>query len=157
MDLKNDDSLICIDEKSDVEELLLNGRKIQVSIRGFSMYPLFKPGRDAAFIEPIGIRKIKRGDVCLFRRKNSILVLHRVVRVSKDGVFFVGDNQTEIEGPISVNSVKGYLDGGIRNGKTFYANNLLYRFIFGGWLSLRSIRPFFWKISAIYRRNGKSK
>lgn len=134
-----------------IEELLAAGKKIQVSPRGYSMYPLFVPGRDKAWIEPVGKHSLKRGDVVLYRRIGGILVLHRICRCSREGYFLVGDNQTEVEGPLSGAQIKGILTGGIRKGKPFSVTHPIYRLLFGGWLLLRPIRPVFWKVAAVLR------
>ena len=64
------------------------------------MYPLFHPGRDEAVIEAYPIHLLRRGDIILYRREQGILVLHRICRITSDGFYLVGDNQTEIEGPL---------------------------------------------------------
>jgi len=64
--------------KYDIEQLLEAGEVIQIYPEGYSMYPMFVPGRDAAVIKKADVKKIRRADVVLYRRKGSILVLHRV-------------------------------------------------------------------------------
>ena len=89
-------------ERIDIEMLLEDGKIIQIKPQGYSMYPLLLPGRDEVQIEKTDITKVKRGDVLLYRRQEGILVLHRVYRRTKDGLYMVGDNQTEIEGPLAL-------------------------------------------------------
>ena len=40
------------------------------------MYPLFVPGRDQAVVAPVDAEQLKREDVVLYRRDESILILH---------------------------------------------------------------------------------
>ena len=110
------------------------------------MYPLLFPGRDAVQIEKTDITKVKRGDVLLYRRKEGILVLHRVYRRQKDGLYMVGDNQTEIEGPLALSQVRGKMIAVQRNGKSFSTANPFYVIFSRIWLILRPFRPVISKI-----------
>ena len=127
--------------KVDIEELLLQGKTIQLKPIGFSMCPLIAPNRDEAVIAPIAGHKLKRGDVVLYRRVGSILVLHRIWKCKKNGYYMVGDNQCEIEGPLSGEQIKGIMVAVIRKGKHISVKNLWYRLGSGLWLWLRPIRP----------------
>jgi len=128
-------------EKQDIEKLLAEGKLIQVKPQGYSMYPLFVPGRDEAVIAPAPIERIRRGDVVLYRREGSILVLHRVWKRKGNCFYFVGDNQSEVEGPLKPEQIKGLLVGIIRKGRRFSVKNPAYRFLAGIWLILRPVRP----------------
>ena len=88
------------DFKTDLEQLLQKGNIIRLKPQGFSMYPLFIPGRDEALIQQVPVTSLKRNDVALYRRDQGILVLHRIVRVTANGYYMTGDNQYEIEGPL---------------------------------------------------------
>jgi hypothetical protein len=147
-------------EKQDIEGLLAEGKSIQVKPQGYSMYPLFVPGRDEAVIAPVGNRRVKRGDVVLYRRPGSILVLHRVWKRRGNRFYFVGDNQKEVEGPLDEEQIKGILIGLVRNGRSFDVKNPVYGFLSGVWLFLRPIRPILsgaaaWVKRWISGRNGK--
>ena len=103
----------------DIEQLLKDGSAIQLKPQGYSMYPLFHPGRDEAIIEAYPIDQLRRGDVILYRRDQGILVLHRICRITSDGFYLVGDNQTEIEGPLRPDQIRGKMTGVVRGGKSF--------------------------------------
>ena len=83
--------------KYDIEQLLEAGEVIQIYPEGYSMYPMFVPGRDAAVIKKADVKKIRRADVVLYRRKGSILVLHRVVKRKGGQFYMAGDNQTNFD------------------------------------------------------------
>ena len=95
------------DFKTDLEQLLQEGNIIRLKPQGFSMYPLFIPGRDEALIQQVPVTSLKRNDVALYRRDQGILVLHRIVRVTADGYYMTGDNQYEIEGPLRPDQFRG--------------------------------------------------
>lgn len=124
----------------DIERLLLEGNTIQIKPKGWSMYPMMRPGRDEAVIAPLGEEVLKRGDVVLYRRVEDILVLHRIWKVTDDGLFLVGDNQVEVEGPIKAEQVKGRLSAFIRKGKKISVKHPVYRFCACTWLRLRPVR-----------------
>ena len=82
-----------MDTGFDLEQLLEEGNQIRVKPQGYSMYPLLVPGRDEVVIEQEDPSRLHRGDIVLFRREGSILVLHRICRRRGDNFFMVGDNQ----------------------------------------------------------------
>lgn len=135
------------ESRIDIEQLLEEGKIIQIRPQGYSMYPLLVPGRDEVLLEKTNPHRAKRGDVLLYRRPiEGILVLHRVYRHTKEGLYMVGDNQTVIEGPLALSQVKGRMIACIRNGKKISVKHPLY--IVGSrlWLSLRIFRPLIGRI-----------
>ena len=122
----------------DIEQLLKNGSAVKLKPQGYSMYPLFLPGRDEAVIEHCVPSELHRGDVILYRRVQGILVLHRICRITRDGFYLVGDNQTEVEGPLSPEQIHGKLTGVVRNGKSFSVSHPIYRMLSSIWLFLPS-------------------
>jgi len=148
------------------EELLAEGRTIQIKPQGYSMYPLFVPGRDSAVIAPPeksgrdsaviappeksgrqgANLRYSKGDVVLYRAEGQKLILHRICRLKKEkngstAYYMAGDNQSRLEGPVYQEQIKGVLVTVIRNGKTFTVNNLIYRAVFTVWRWLRPVRP----------------
>ncbi len=80
--------------------------------RGTSMLPMLKEGRDSVSIVSPRVREPKVGEVILYRRKNGAFVLHRAVKIGKDGNFVCcGDNQTVLEKGVLPESIIGVLDG----------------------------------------------
>lgn len=147
-DLEND--------KVNIEELLKEGHTIQLKPKGYSMYPLFVPGRDEAVIAPVNEKvRLKRGDVVLYRREGSLLIMHRIWKCKKYGdekFYLVGDNEHWIEGPLPRGQIKGILVGVVRKGKYFSVKQPLYRLFSGIWLALRPFRPILSKIVAGVKR-----
>lgn len=148
----NDQATFSAPFSIDIEQLLASGTTIKIKPQGYSMYPLFVPGRDEACIERNDFSSLKRGDVILYRRDKSILVLHRIWKITGNSFYMVGDNQTEIEGPLRADQVRGKLTGFVRNGKFVDVQNPIYRFLSGLWLFLRPLRPCAWKLTACMRK-----
>lgn len=141
--------------EQNIEELLLQGKNIRVSPQGYSMYPVLVPERDQVVIEPIAGVKVKRGDVVLYRRTpdaGGILVLHRVWKCTAEGIYLVGDNQTEIEGPLQKEQIKGIMVGIQREEKFLSVTHPLYRLCTGGWLLVRPFRRYFMKVAACIKQ-----
>ena len=128
------------EEQIDIEQLLKDGYTIQIQPQGYSMYPMFVPGRDEAVIAPVEGNKLRRGQVVLYRRKNRLLVLHRIWKVRPEGLYMVGDNQTEIEGPLHKEQVLGVLEAFVRKGRKISVRHPVYRFSSGIWLRMRPMR-----------------
>jgi hypothetical protein len=126
--------------KQNVEKLLSDGQTIQIEPIGYSMYPLFLPGRDYAILQKADPSSLKRGDVVLYRRKSGMLVLHRIWKRTRLGFYMVGDNQVETEGPLDPSQIIGILVAFIRKGKEISTNRLTYKIAAGLWLTLRPIR-----------------
>ena len=129
-------------EKLDAEKFLAEGRTIQFKPIGYSMYPLFVPGRDEAIVAPARDAALRRGEVALYRRDGGNLVLHRICRHDGKGFYMVGDNESKLEGPLRKEQIKGILVGMIRKGKYFSSGNVIYRVAAGLWLWMRPVRPY---------------
>ena len=138
--------------QTDLEQLLCDGNIIRIKPQGFSMYPLFIPGRDEALIQQVPVTSLKRNDVVLYRRDQGILVLHRIVRAASEGYYMAGDNQYEIEGPLRPDQFRGKLIAFVRNGKEISVKNPLYRFLSSLWLLMLPVRPLCFKLTAFLRR-----
>lgn len=116
-------------------------KSIRIKPQGYSMYPLIVPGRDEVVVEYTDPAVLKRGDIVLFRREGSILVLHRICRRQGDDFYMVGDNQKVVEGPIKSSQIRGKVTVIIRKGRAIPVNHLLYRLCSHAWLLFRPFRP----------------
>jgi hypothetical protein len=116
-----------------VEDLLRDNISIRISPQGLSMWPTILPGRDKVDIEPIYEHAIRRGGIALYRRPSGILVLHRVVRTGKGNVWFCGDNQFDVEGPLPTSCVLGVMTARIRDGKRIETSSIRWRVWSAAW------------------------
>ncbi len=135
----------------DLEKLLMEGRIIRIQTTGYSMYPMLVPGRDEVILKNADPSQLKRGDVVLYRRENSILVLHRIWKKEKDTFYMVGDNQMELEGPLRADQMRGVLVGFVRRGKEISVSNPVYVLYSRIWLLLRPFRPVLAKTVHVFR------
>lgn len=145
--------------KYDIEALLASGETIRMHPQGMSMYPMFADPGDQAVIAPVDIPKLKRGDVVVYRRDpgaGGILVMHRIYKRSGNEFYMVGDNQSEIEGPLRADQMRGILVEWVRRGRTYSVKNIGYRLFFGLWLGMLPLRDPIHRLLAWMRKmSGK--
>lgn len=123
-----------------IEEILDSGKTVQISPQGYSMYPVILPGRDEVILRKEDPEKLKRGDVALYRRDGGILVIHRICRKDGAGFYMVGDNQTEVEGPLRPDQIRGRMVALVRKGKVIDVRSPFYRIPCSIWLLMRPVR-----------------
>lgn len=131
-------------------ERLGEGQKIKIGPFGFSMYPLLVGNRDSLILHKVD-RPLKRGDICLYRRTDGIYVTHTIHHTDEKGVYFVGESQKEIEGPLKNEQVLAIAESFIRRGKEYSCDNMVYRFFHELWMVLRPFRVGLIKIYRFFR------
>lgn len=148
-------------QKQNVEEILQAGQSVCFHPTGGSMFPLFVSPADSAIVSPLpsGYRP-KRLDVLLYRRPGDRLVIHRVYRNNKKGLYMIGDRQTKAEGPLPQDCVRGIMTGFIRQGKKYGTEEVFYRLLAGIWLTIRPVRHVLFKMGHLgkvflYKIRGK--
>jgi len=79
-----------------ITEVTAAGGEFRLHPRGTSMRPMLREGKDSvALVRPDAPRK---REIYLYRRASGQFVLHRLMRVEKDGTLtFCGDNQLLLE------------------------------------------------------------
>ena len=140
-----------------LEQLLEENELVKITPEGYSMYPLVVPGRDRVTLKKADPNGIRRGEVWLYRRPSGILVLHRVWKVREDGIFMVGDNQSEVEGPLTKDRFFAKVVTFKRKGKEFSARNPIYVVLSGLWLWMRPLRLPIMKPLAVLKKKLRGK
>lgn len=122
------------------EELKEKGVLVYTNV-GTSMRPLIRQGKDVMIIKSFdNCCKLKKMDVPLYKRENGQYVLHRIIKVTKDGYVIRGDNTYSNEYGVTDSQILGVLSGVIRNGKEISVNSLGYRVYSYFWLYTYYIR-----------------
>lgn len=132
-------------------------------IKGISMRPMLKQGRDIVVIEPVIPDDFKVNDCLLYKRPNyDFLPLHRVLRIDGDTLIIRGDNTYSLE-YVPKSYVVGKLKAFYRKGKyydcetskvykTYVVLNRLFYPFRSFWF--KKLRPFLYKIYCmIFKRN----
>lgn len=126
-----------------LQELLLEGKEVSVTVTGNSMSPFLIHGRDQILIAPPD-GNWKKGDMAFFIRTNGQYVMHRICRVDENGnCFFVGDAQQYIEGPVTPAQIFGKITSVQRKGKWIGPDDFWWRFFEKIWMNVIPMRSFF--------------
>ncbi len=124
------------------EEVLARDGKLVYTGAGTSMLPMLRSKRDLIIVErPSG--RLKRYDVTLYKRNSGQYVLHRVLKVRKDGYVLCGDNQWRREYGVTDRQIVGVLTAFVRDGKEIPVTDPHYRLYVHLWCDL------FWLRAAI--------
>ena len=134
-----------MEEKRNVEQLLKDGVTVQFHPQGESMFPLFVRESDYAIVEPAKA-PFRRLEVYVFRSFLGPLTIHRLKKITPQGLYFIGDRQQAIEGPIAPEMVYGRMIAYIRKGRKHSVKYLPYRIYAAVWMLLRPCRFFLFKI-----------
>lgn len=136
-----------------IREVIDSGGEFRLYPRGTSMLPLLRQGIDSVVL--VAPRTLKRGDVLLYRRANGQYVLHRLVRVRRDGsLWFSGDNHMTVEKGIVreqiIAAVTAVFRGEKRKDRTtfgirFYAKMMTFTLCKGAVLFMRRVGRFLFR------------
>ena len=107
-----------------IEEVLSGGGSFELPVRGTSMNPCLKEGRDTVLL--IKTDDFSTGDIAFYRRDNGQFVLHRIVAASGEAYDMCGDNQEDIESGIRKGQIIGIVSTINRNGKTIERHDPKY-------------------------------
>ncbi len=125
-----------------IRENLDSGGTFTLTITGTSMYPFILGGRDQVTLSPI-TGELKKNDLPLYRRDDGAFVLHRIVKVEKDGTYTCcGDHQTQLEKGLRREQMIGIATAYVRKGKRISNRNVIYRCYRTVWTWLRKYRNF---------------
>lgn len=142
-----------------IEEVLASGGEFRMYPRGTSMLPLIVQTRDSVVLKRNFEDAAKKHDIAFYRRDNGQFVLHRVMKICKDGTYVMcGDNQLNLEKGIRRDQIIAYVDRIYRKEKEVSADSRGYRaFVF--WWTVMPLRwiCFFprrakWKLTRIMKR-----
>lgn len=117
---------------------LETGGRAQLTVTGRSMLPLLRAYRDAVELIPVSGGQ-QKGKIILYRRENGQFVLHRIVRLTRDGYICCGDNEAAQE-PVRQEQLLAVVDGLVRKGKRIEMNDPLYRLYTALWVGLFPLR-----------------
>lgn len=122
------------------EELIKQGRTVRIPVSGGSMTPFLIHRRDCVFLSPAD-SPLKKGDVVMYTRESGQYVLHRIVRVRKDGLFDIcGDAQQDIERGVKRENIFARADAIERKGKLIYPKSLFWWFFAKVWCRVIPLR-----------------
>ena len=136
-----------------IREIIDAGGCVKLTVTGKSMLPTLVEKRDSVILARP--EKLKKTDIILYQRTNGDYVLHRIVKISKDGLHLCGDNQIKVEFPILPDQVIAVVSAIVRKGKIIEKNNLGYKISANIWSNFISLRPFMFKTAMKFKNRSK--
>lgn len=111
-----------------IEEVLSSGGEFHIYPKGTSMLPLIRQGKDSVSLSRREGNRLKKHDIAFYRRDNGAFVLHRVMKIKKDGSYVMcGDNQTKLEYGVKKEQIIGYANQVYRDEVPFPISSFKYR------------------------------
>ena len=89
-----------------VEAELAEGRPVRFRLKGNSMFPLLRNGKDVVVLEKCSFESLKPMDVILFRYRGKH-VLHRIIRREGERLLIQGDGSIVAKEECTVDDVVG--------------------------------------------------
>lgn len=129
------------------------GKEVNMRVLGSSMAPFVVHERDTIYFKRPE-RKLKKGDIAFFQRNNGQYVVHRIYKIIGDEYYFVGDNQTLIEGPIEKDQIFATVTRVIRKGKEIRPGDPWWLFFQKIWINMIPLRRITIKAYGLIRRKG---
>ena len=128
-----------------LRDLVNEGKECRLLISGSSMAPFLVHERDSIiFSKPD--RELRRGDMVFYQRDNGQFVMHRILHVKPEGLYIIGDAQTEVEGPVKPEQVFARVTKVNRKGKWIGPGNFWWWFFSTVWLRLFPVRRLILKL-----------
>lgn len=138
-------------------DIIKSGKDVSVTVTGSSMAPFLAHLRDSIIVSPPP-RQFHRCDMVFFQRQDSSYVMHRIHHLKEGKLYLVGDNQTEIEGPIDPEQVFGIVRKVIRNGKLLQKGDFWWDFFEKAWIRIVPLRSAAVKaVSIVYKLRNRQK
>lgn len=134
-----------------LRSLVDEGREVNMHVLGSSMAPFVVHERDVIYFKRPE-RKLRKGDIAFFQRKNGQYVVHRIYKIKGNQYYFVGDNQTVIEGPIDEGQIFATVTRVKRKGKMIGPGNFWWEFFARVWIRIIPVRAFLARLYGIFNK-----
>ncbi len=132
-------------------ELLETADALPLEITGSSMTPFLVPGRDSVLLTKPAA-PLRPGDIVLYRRDDGAYVLHRIIRLARDGTLcLAGDAQTVLERGIRREQVFAVVRSATRKGKCQKPGCFWWDFFAHVWTHLLPLRHWLQRAYQIFR------
>ena len=132
-----------------IQELIEEGKEVPMVITGYSMTPFLVHERDSVLLAKVD-RELRRGDMVFYCRPSGQYVLHRIVKFdSAEGVYFAGDAQDFIEGPLPRECIFALVKAVKRKENWIRPGDFWWDFFAGFWLKVLPFRRLIIKMYGI--------
>lgn len=140
------------DYDSLIRKVLSSGGEFRLYPRGTSMLPLIRQGRDSVVLRALN-RPAKAKDILFYQRRDGSYVLHRVKKITPEGMTLWGDNQIVLEHGVTDDQVIGYVARIFRDDKEVNCCDFRYRAYLWLWCFM-TIRKSILRIKQHFRKGG---
>ena len=124
----------------EIKRQLSEGRQVVLCVKGRSMLPFIRGGKDSVVLESAG--PVKVGDLLLCEVGPGNYVLHRLIKKEKRILVLMGDGNIRGMEYCPEKNVIACATQVIRNGKSYTCNGLLFRFFSMLWRKALFIRRY---------------
>lgn len=131
----------------EVEKLVSEGVCVTIRVKGDSMLPFIRGGRDS--VELQHPQTLRQRSIVLARLADGNYVLHRIVHLSEDEVVLMGDGNLWGTERCKRTDITAEVTRIVRNGKTVSCSCKAEKAKVRIWLALLPVRRY---LLAIYRR-----
>ena len=90
-----------------IREVLASDGEFRLYPHGTSMLPLIRQGVDSVALRSLD-RPPRKFDILFYQRQDGSYILHRVKKVTSDGLTMWGDNHTMLEYGVTEDMIIGY-------------------------------------------------
>ncbi len=133
-----------------VEEEIAQGRPVQFRLKGVSMFPLMRNGKDEVVLYPCKGEELKPMDVVLFRYRGKHL-LHRIIRREGDCLYIQGDGSYVAKESCNVADVVGKMHSVIRpGGRRVSVESRSWRIQSLLWQKIGAFRPYLLRVLRVF-------
>lgn len=120
------DPIFIAEYDSLIREVLASDGEFRLYPHGTSMLPLIRQGIDSVALRRMD-RKPKKHDILFYQRRDGSYILHRVKKVTPDGLIMWGDNHTMLETGVTGDMIIGYAARIFRGDNELDCRSLWYR------------------------------
>ena len=115
-----------------IREVLSSDGEFRRYPHGTSMLPLIRQGIDSVALRRLD-RAPRKFDILFYQRSDGSYILHRVKKVTSDGLIMWGDNHTMLEYGITEKNIIGYAARIFRGELELDCQSLRYRLYMRLW------------------------
>ena len=137
-----------------IREVLASGGEFRLYPHGTSMLPLIRQGIDSVALRTLD-RPPRKFDILFYRRTDGSYILHRVKKVTKDGLVLWGDNHTMLEYGITEKNIIGYAARIFRGETELDCQSLRYKLYLWLW-QFKAIRSLVLPIAYHLRKENNT-
>ena len=125
----------------EVEQMISIGNSVELKVKGQSMRPYLRSGKDKIILSPFRPVDLKCGAIVLFRYDHRY-VFHRIIKIENENLIIQGDGNKSCEKALK-SDVIGVVRGIVRpGGKTISLPDFSSEVYWRCWRFLRPIRRY---------------